>query len=359
MERKTKGFTLVELLVVILCCTAITIAAMTVLFTGARVEAAAQDDASRQRTARTVLTMVEKLAGSGAISRVETLGSGEGNGENTDWILWGTETDEDGNPVTDAEGNPVETPLLRWQSVTGSLMTGGEAPLMEGLDGATAKWEDTKSLLTLSLTSDGEEYTTSVYCRTGTKEEKHENLEAEINVDPSVDAPETRASFLTKLVRQYGSNGYIGDGSGKTFAQWYNDNWPGDTAWCACFLSWGGGQKGDLGCLVNWPDGHDKGYGNVVTWYEAFQTEHDFFKWNPASTTPTPADLVFFDWNGDGEADHVAAVLCVDHDNSIFFTIEGNSVATDGTEGVAAVRCYTLNDSHILGYGVLNWKTTV
>ena len=76
------------------------------------------------------------------------------------------------------------------------------------------------------------------------------------------------------------------------------------------------------------------------------------------SITPNPGDLVFFDWitnDGVDDPQHVGVVLCLTDSNNdgvddSIITIEGNSA------GRVAVRSYQLDDSRILGYGILNWS---
>lgn len=45
-------------------------------------------------------------------------------------------------------------------------------------------------------------------------------------------------------------------------------------------------------------------------------------RWKDHSYTPSPGDIVFFDWDFDEKADHVGIVEKVE--NGIIFTIEGN-----------------------------------
>ena len=72
-------------------------------------------------------------------------------------------------------------------------------------------------------------------------------------------------------------------------------------------------------------------------------------QWRERGATPIPGDYVFFDWDKGTDPDHVGAVLCVK--GGFLYTIEGNS------GGKVAVQRYSLGDSRIVGYGVLNWKT--
>ena len=48
---------------------------------------------------------------------------------------------------------------------------------------------------------------------------------------------------------------------------------------------------------------------------------HD--QWLGEEEAPASGDLVFFDWNQDGELDHVGIVTAVVND--LLFTVEGNS----------------------------------
>ena len=55
-------------------------------------------------------------------------------------------------------------------------------------------------------------------------------------------------------------------------------------------------------------------------------------------------DLIFFDWEGDGESDHVGIVEKVE--NGIVYTVEGNSGDS------CRINQYSVGNYEILGYGV-------
>lgn len=136
------------------------------------------------------------------------------------------------------------------------------------------------------------------------------------------------------------------DGITKTgytrYGAWYGYPY-GD--WCAMFVSF---------CLH---------YGGVPA--EVFPWEASCPRWvralddaalyAPANGEYTPAigDVVFFDWNGDGSADHVGLVETLRYDAETgtklvaFTTIEGNS------GNCVAVQTYAEDDVSIMGYGVL------
>jgi cell wall-associated NlpC family hydrolase len=62
--------------------------------------------------------------------------------------------------------------------------------------------------------------------------------------------------------------------------------------------------------------------------------------------SPQPGDIIFFDWEGDGESDHVGIVEHVE--GRYVHTIEGNS--SDAVNR----RAYGINDSVIVGYGLIS-----
>lgn len=66
------------------------------------------------------------------------------------------------------------------------------------------------------------------------------------------------------------------------------------------------------------------------------------------SYIPNEGDNIFFDYNYDGESDHVGFVLSCDE--NYVYTIEGNS-----TDAVAYNQ-YSLDDGNIIGYGLPDYK---
>lgn len=67
--------------------------------------------------------------------------------------------------------------------------------------------------------------------------------------------------------------------------------------------------------------------------------------WTKDASTLQPGDLVIFDWNGDGSADHVG--LYISNNGSSVHTIEGN---TSGAAGGSCVEEKDRNPSTILGF---------
>ena len=62
------------------------------------------------------------------------------------------------------------------------------------------------------------------------------------------------------------------------------------------------------------------------------------------TTSRQAGDIIFFDWEGDGETDHVGIVeKC---ENGVVYTVEGNS------GDACRQKQYTVGSSSIYGYGV-------
>lgn len=331
MKRNNSGFTMVELLVTVAVSSIVLAAAASLMLLGLRVHQTTQKEAGEQQTVRIVLSALEDLSASGKIYRVEPLSDG--------WQLQGKTADGKSGAV-----------LLRYNN--GKLRSGGSGDqvLLDNLRGAQVILDG--SLVTFTFATAAHSYSTSVFCRTGIegdsvgKEDAQEKLEnPTLPTLPSTAEKDARFAFLKTLAGQYDSKGEIIGGSGY-FSEWYignyadNPGWNQYTPWCACFLSWAADQKKAS------IDGDPPRFAKVDDGMNAFQTQK---KWRDSSATPIPGDYVFFDWDGDRDPDHVGAVLCVE--GNYLYTIEGNS------GGRVAVNRYSLSDSRIVGYGVLNWKT--
>lgn len=339
MKRNNSGFTMVELLVTVAVSSIVLAAAASLMLLGLRVHQTTQKEAGEQQTVRIVLSALEDLSASGKIYRVEPLSDG--------WQLQGKTADGKSGAV-----------LLRYKSGKLTSGTSGDQVLLDNLRGAQVILNG--SLVTFSFSTASHSYSTSVFCRTGIdgdsvgKEDAQEKLEElkKPNLPGAADLTDAekkaRFAFLQTLAGQYDSRGEIIGGKGY-FSEWYignyadNPGWNQYTPWCACFLSWAADQKKAS------IDGNPPRFANVDTGMEGFQKSGKWRAPNDKVNKPIPGDYVFFDWDGDRDPDHVGAVLCVEGD--FLYTIEGNS------GGRVAVNRYPLSDSHIVGYGVLNWKT--
>lgn len=344
MKRNNSGFTMVELLVTVAVSSIVLAAAASLMLLGLRVHQTTQKEAGEQQTVRIVLSALEDLSASGKISRVEPFSDG--------WRLLGKTADGKSGAV-----------LLRYNN--GKLRSGGSGDqvLLDNLRGAQVILDG--SLVTFTFATAAHSYSTSVFCRTGIEGDSVGKVEAKEKLDelkkPNLTDAEkaARFAFLKTLADQYDSRGNIlkGDTSRYTyFSEWfiggYDANKPGwnqYTPWCGCFLSWAADQQK---ASIN---GDPPRFADVDEGMAKFTENGKWRSPNDAHNMPIPGDYVFFDWDGrndpDGvkDPDHVGAVLCVE--GNFLYTIEGNS------GGRVAVQRYSLGDSRIVGYGVLNWKT--
>lgn len=338
MKRNNSGFTMVELLVTVAVSSIVLAAAASLMLLGLRVHQTTQKEAGEQQTVRIVLSALEDLSASGKISRVEPFSDG--------WRLLGKTADGKSGAV-----------LLRYNN--GKLRSGGSGDqvLLDNLRGAQVILDG--SLVTFTFATAAHSYSTSVFCRTGIEGDSVGKAEAEDILKKTPTLPDAadlteaekkaRFAFLKTLAGQYDSRGEIlpeNTSPYKYFSEWYIGNyadhpgWNQYTPWCACFLSWAAAQQPDNTFI-----GAPPRFAKVDDGMKLFRDD----QWRDSGATPIPGDYVFFDWDRGSDPDHVGAVLCVK--DGFLYTIEGNS------GGKVAVQRYSLGDSRIVGYGVLNWKT--
>lgn len=126
----------------------------------------------------------------------------------------------------------------------------------------------------------------------------------------------------------------IGNVGGEPYWSWYG--FENRVEWCACFISWCSAQCGyiDTGIMPKFSLCTDG-----VAWFK------DRGRWQDGSYMPGAGDIIFFDWDGDGESDHVGIVESVIEDR--ISTIEGNS----GNE--VRRNSYPVGSRKIYGYGIM------
>ncbi|MDD4492907.1 MAG: CHAP domain-containing protein [Eubacteriales bacterium] len=126
----------------------------------------------------------------------------------------------------------------------------------------------------------------------------------------------------------------VGNTGGQPYWSWYG--FSSRVEWCACFLSWCANECGyiDTGIIPKFAACASQG----VPWFK------ERGEWRDNSYIPSSGDIIFFDWESDGEADHVGIVEKVE--NGMVYTIEGNSGDS------CKENSYPLGYSKILGFGV-------
>lgn len=126
----------------------------------------------------------------------------------------------------------------------------------------------------------------------------------------------------------------MGVSEGRPYYTWYGFN--SHVEWCAVFVSWCADQCGYLDDIIPKFAVVDDG----VSWYKSRSL------WLDGGGTPSPGDIIFFDWDVDHDPDHVGIVAdCVD---GIVTTVEGN---TGDSPGVVSSRTIAVNSPLIYGYG--------
>lgn len=320
------GFTLVEMVATIICSALVLFGASAVVLSTLRAQQYTGNSVGNQQMIRIIHRGLSQLSGS--IQYYEVTDGG------TEWTLY---YDSSGTELMDFSG--------------GELSVGGNV-IARGIDAATLDVDDLEEkLVTIRFTLDGHEFELVTYCRMlngdlsdAPPDSGGADAGAGLAADVPNAEPSARSALLATLAGEYGSTGQIG-GSDTYYSEWYlggtyiaNPDWGPETPWCACFLSWGMAQLPD-GTLGETPR-----FATVDRGVEWFR---DRDLWLEPDGDPRPGDLIFFDWDGDGSAEHVGAVLTV-ADGTVT-TIEGNSGGTVRSD------TYLRSLSGILGYGALPW----
>ena len=125
----------------------------------------------------------------------------------------------------------------------------------------------------------------------------------------------------------------LGNEGGQPFWSWYG--FDGRVEWCACFVSWCANECGyiESGLIPKFA-----GCVDGSNWFKSNGQGQD------RSYEPQAGDIIFFDWEGDGETDHVGIVE--KYENGVVYTVEGNS------GDACRQKQYTVGSSSIYGYGI-------
>jgi len=125
----------------------------------------------------------------------------------------------------------------------------------------------------------------------------------------------------------------LGNVGGQPYWSWYGFN--GRVEWCACFVSWCANECGYI------ENGVIPKFAGCVLGSQWFK---DRGQWQDGNFEPSAGQIIFFDWEGDGETDHVGIVeKC---ENGIVYTVEGNS------GDACRQKQYSVGNNVIYGYGI-------
>ena len=126
----------------------------------------------------------------------------------------------------------------------------------------------------------------------------------------------------------------VGNVGGQPYWSWYG--FSSRVEWCACFVSWCADQCGYI------ESGAIPKHSYCPTGVEWFRSKG---QWQDRNSIPAPGTIIYFDWGGDGIADHVGIVESCD--GSTVYTIEGNA------NNACKQLSYAVGDRRILGYGMI------
>ena len=124
----------------------------------------------------------------------------------------------------------------------------------------------------------------------------------------------------------------VGNVGGQPYWSWYG--FSSRVEWCACFVSWCSKQCGYI------ESGVMPKFSYCPTGVEWFRSRG---QWLDRNSIPPAGSVIFFDWGGDGVADHVGIVESCD--GAYVYTIEGNSSDS------CCRKSYPVGYYEIYGYG--------
>lgn len=135
----------------------------------------------------------------------------------------------------------------------------------------------------------------------------------------------------------------VGNVGGQPYWSWYG--FGSRVEWCACFVSWCANECGYI-------------ESGIIPKYAYCPSGEAWFKernqWKSNNETPSPGDIIFFDFDGDGVTEHTGIVQYAENGNIV--TVEGN---TGGVSNSAGDCCEikVRSASMIKGYGTPNYPS--
>ncbi len=148
---------------------------------------------------------------------------------------------------------------------------------------------------------------------------------------PDLAGSPTREAIVKAAAREVGNVG------GEKFWRWYG--FKSHVHWCACFTSY---IAAECGCIKS---GICPRSALVDDWISFYKKQH---RWAGRNYIPHSGDFIIFDWEGDGQPDHIGIVESCD--GKTVYTIEGNS------RDVCRRKAYARGSGLIYGYGCPNYS---
>ncbi len=149
-----------------------------------------------------------------------------------------------------------------------------------------------------------------------------------------------RQDVLNKAESQNGTAEFPANSNKSPYGLWYEPSLNGQK-WCAMFVSW-----------VFHHAGHPLGFVQTSNGIHHCQSAHNYYKDKGKLTTnPQPGDIVIYDWEGNGHADHIGIFIkWTSAEKTAIEAWEGNTSdfsASDGGRVMKRIRSRNLIKSFI------------
>lgn len=133
----------------------------------------------------------------------------------------------------------------------------------------------------------------------------------------------SRQDVLNKALSQDGITEWPANSNKSPYGLWYSPSLDGQK-WCAMFVSW-----------VFHHAGHPLGAIQTKNGIHHCQSAHNYYKEKgKLTTTPQPGDIVIYDWEGNGHADHIGIFIkWTTTDKTSIEAWEGNTSTSNDTDG--------------------------
>ncbi len=132
-----------------------------------------------------------------------------------------------------------------------------------------------------------------------------------------------RQDVLNKAESQLGTTEYPPKSNKSPYGLWYSSSLDGQK-WCAMFVSW-----------VFHHAGHPLGTIQTKNGIHHCQSAHNYYKQKGMLTSnPQPGDIVIYDWEGNGYADHIGIFIkWTSLDRTAIEAYEGNTSTSNNSDG--------------------------
>ncbi len=132
-----------------------------------------------------------------------------------------------------------------------------------------------------------------------------------------------RQDVLNKAQSQVGTSEFPPNSNKTAYGLWYSPGLNGQK-WCAMFVSW-----------VFHHAGHPLGNIQTKNGIHHCQSAHNYYKQKGRLTAdPQPGDIVIYDWEGNGHADHIGIFIrWTSNDRTAIEAYEGNTSTSNNSDG--------------------------